>query len=361
MSSSSAPTDIEIITPTDITRGSPVFTPPTDDPYILVRQAYLPIASDNESESLEDYKETEEPQPLSPTSGPSLPNYTPATPQTDDESEPYETFETKVTSPHSSTPPADLTSPPSPQRPLLTQTSPTPTPPRLFYYHSTTWMAVRTHPTLCPGYSAKLTEVMALSPSLFCKRYRSSYDTLSSSSSLTSSLTLPPRKRYRGTFKLIADTETEGTKSEDEGTDSEDEETASEGQQQQAILAEDIAEDEPLGLGNRAAKHRALEQARDTVPSTFETSPSPVGTPTSPEWFLESLLVSPVIPLPVASPTPAAAGYTDAQRGALWQAMYEDQQKICDLRRQHVADQHEMRELKDRISALEQRMDRKEK
>ncbi|GKC75449.1 hypothetical protein Tco_1126223, partial [Tanacetum coccineum] len=48
---------------------------------------------------------------------------------------------------------------------------------------------------------------MALSPSSFHNRYISSYETQSSSSS--SSLTLPSRKRYRGTSKLIADIETQ--------------------------------------------------------------------------------------------------------------------------------------------------------
>nr|GEY05384.1 myosin heavy chain-related protein [Tanacetum cinerariifolium] len=145
------------------------------------------------------------------------------------------------------------TSPPSPQRPLLTHTSPTPTPPRSLYYHGTTQMAVHTQPTLCLGYSAKLTEAMALSHSLFCKRYKSSYETPSSSSSPA-----------------------EGTESEDEVTDLKDEETAS---QQQAISVEDTTRDEPLGLGNRVARRRALEQAMDIVPSTFEVGQSSRSTP----------------------------------------------------------------------------------
>ncbi|GKE59296.1 hypothetical protein Tco_1498481, partial [Tanacetum coccineum] len=55
-------------------------------------------------------------------------------------------------------------------------------------------MVVRTQPTLSPGYSAKLTEEMALSPPSFRKRYRSSYETpSSSSSSSSSSLASSPR------------------------------------------------------------------------------------------------------------------------------------------------------------------------
>ncbi|GKG40574.1 hypothetical protein Tco_0467351, partial [Tanacetum coccineum] len=61
-------------------------------------------------------------------------------------------------------------------------------------------------PTLSPDYSAKLTEAIALSPSSFRKRYRSSYEAPLSSSSLASSPTLPLQKRYRGTSKPIPDT-----------------------------------------------------------------------------------------------------------------------------------------------------------
>ncbi|GJY75427.1 retrovirus-related pol polyprotein from transposon TNT 1-94 [Tanacetum coccineum] len=151
--------------------------------------AYSPTASDIESEPLEAPLETEEPQPLAPTS-----------------------------------------SPPSSQRPPLTQTSPTLTPLRASYYRSNARMAVYTQPMLSPGLSAKLTKAMTLSPSLFRKRYISSYKTPSSSSSPTSSPTLLSRKRYQGISKLIADTEIEGEESEDEGTDSESEEAASKDQ-----------------------------------------------------------------------------------------------------------------------------------
>nr|GFB25637.1 hypothetical protein [Tanacetum cinerariifolium] len=71
---------------------------------------------------------------------------------------------------------------------------------------------------------------MVLSPSSFYKRYKSSYETPSSSSSLASSPTYPPRKRYIGTSKPIADTKMESTELEDEDTDSKDEETIPEGQ-----------------------------------------------------------------------------------------------------------------------------------
>nr|GEW40956.1 hypothetical protein [Tanacetum cinerariifolium] len=247
---------------------------------------------------------TEEPHPLSPTSAPPSADYTHATLYTDNESKSFETSETRVTSSPSATALADCSSPPSPHRPLLAQTSPTSTPPRSFYYHSTARMAVHTQPTQSFGYSAKLTEVMTLSPSSF---------------------------RKRGTSELIADTETERTESEDEDIKSEDQETTSEGQQQQAIPAEDTAEDEPLGLGYTL---RSLERGHEDTGITIGT--------------LWRLILAPK----------AWAGHTD--RGALWQARYEDRREIYDLRRQHTADQREMQELKDRITILEQMMDCRE-
>ncbi|GJW60056.1 hypothetical protein Tco_0109391 [Tanacetum coccineum] len=248
---------------------------------------------------------------------------------------------------------------------------------------------------------------MTLSPSSFCKRYRSSYETPSSSSSPASSPTLPSWKRYRGTSELIEDTKIESDESEDEGTDSEDEETSSESQQQQDIPAEDIVKDEPLGLSYKAARRRALERAGDNLPSTYEVGqssrstpdqqtetagetptqtyarmptrttwedPEDVGTPASPEWIPLSPPVSPVIPSLIASPAPTLAldeGHEQSVRRSthsvsglgVWNEyrsrlgllldIYEDQWDICDLRRQHAANQWEMHELKDRIATLE--------
>nr|GEV32682.1 putative ribonuclease H-like domain-containing protein [Tanacetum cinerariifolium] len=162
-------------------------------------------------------------------------------------------------------------------------------------------MAVRTQPTLLCGISARVTEAMTLSPSLFRKRYRSSYETPSSSASPASSSTLPLRIRYRRTSESILDIETEGVRGQ--------------------------AADEPLGLGYRAARHRVLELAKGypfvphgrtqwTVQFTrvFECVMPPVRTPVqtraSPEWSSCSLPVSPtslIVPSPVASPAPAIA------------------------------------------------------
>ncbi|GKB06688.1 hypothetical protein Tco_0834921, partial [Tanacetum coccineum] len=131
------------------------------------RHAYTPIATNIESEPFEDPIETEETQPLSHRSVPLSPDYTPAspdytldTPHLNEDSKSIEVSETKIASPLGST------SPLSPDHPL-TQTSPTSTPLQAFYYHSIARMAVCTQPTLSPNISARVTEAMALSPSLF--------------------------------------------------------------------------------------------------------------------------------------------------------------------------------------------------
>ncbi|GKG52333.1 hypothetical protein Tco_0547208, partial [Tanacetum coccineum] len=90
----------------------------------------------------------------------------------------------------------------------------------------------------------------------FRKRYRSSYET----SSPSSSLTIPVWKRYQCTSKLVEDTkdkssdsntkreglEDEGHGKEDEDPGSEEEEEAVPKGQQQVVLAEDTGINEPL-------------------------------------------------------------------------------------------------------------------
>ncbi|GJR28633.1 hypothetical protein Tco_1104865 [Tanacetum coccineum] len=207
MSSPSAPTAPETITPTGRAQDNPLISPFHDDPYMLVRQAYTPIATDTESEPFKDPIKTKETQPLSlratplsPDYIPASPDYTPITPHSDEESDPMEAPETRSSSP------LDSTSPLSPDHPL-TQTSPTPTPPRAFFYRSTARMAMCTQPTLSLGISARVTDAMT------------------------------------GTSEPILDTKTEGDESkaegtslesgesEDEGPGSESEEAAYEGQQ----------------------------------------------------------------------------------------------------------------------------------
>ncbi|GKB59426.1 hypothetical protein Tco_0915612, partial [Tanacetum coccineum] len=133
-------------------------------------------------------------------------------PLTDEEFEASEPLDTSITSSHSTTS-SDSTTPLFPDHPL-TQTAPTPMLSRPLYYHRTARIA----------------------------RYRSSYETLSSSASPAPSSTLPLWKRYQATFKLILDIE--------------------------------IEDEEPLGLRYGATRRRALELAEEIEPSIFEVGQS---------------------------------------------------------------------------------------
>ncbi|GJW72647.1 hypothetical protein Tco_0129564 [Tanacetum coccineum] len=286
---------------------------------------------------------------------------------------------------------SDSTTPLSPDHPL-THVSPTPTPTRVSFHHRTVRMAMRTQPTLSPGMSACIEEAAALSPSSFCKRYRSSYETSSSS------LTLPVRKRYRGTFKLILDTDSEGDElrdedtEEDESLDADDErkrsndeghglgdedhglddesqgledeglglkeEAIPEGQQLVVPVVE-TATSEPLGLGYEALRRRELaveeDQGAERVSAfrhpTLDTwvdlkdgkvytdipayvpLAAPIQTLPSPKWSLGSLPVSPsspIIPSPIASPvaTPTTTISVDEDQFIEVWAQFEHQKSI---------------------------------
>nr|GEY98502.1 hypothetical protein [Tanacetum cinerariifolium] len=110
-------------------------------------------------------------------------------------------------------------------------------------------MAVLTQPTLSPSISSRVTKAMTLSPLSFRKWYRSSYETLSSSASPASSMTLLIRKRYRGTFEPILDTKTEGDESEAEGTSSKSEDLEEEGPDVTVMVAAEVVTDEATSDG----------------------------------------------------------------------------------------------------------------
>ncbi|GJV73414.1 hypothetical protein Tco_1493409 [Tanacetum coccineum] len=212
--------------------SSPI--PPLDDPYLIVGQAHTTATIDTESEPEEAPSKTEELQPLAVRTKPPSSDHTPTSsnptlvsPLTDEEFEASEPSTTRITS-SNSTAPLNSTTPLSPDHPL-TQTAPTPTLSRPLYYRRTACMAMRTQPTLPPGFSARLTEAIALSPSSF-----------------------------------------RSEELEDEGPDSEGYEAAPEGQQQQVTPVEVTTADRPLGLGYGAARRRALEIAEEITPSTFE-------------------------------------------------------------------------------------------
>ncbi|GJR27166.1 hypothetical protein Tco_1103398 [Tanacetum coccineum] len=282
-------------------------------------------------------------------------------------------------------------------------------------------MAVRTQPTLSPSMSARIIEAGALSLSSFHKKYRSSYETSSSSlsSSSSSSPTLPVWKRYRGTSEIILDTDREGDElgeedtEEDESLNADDkrerervreEDAAPEGQQH-VVTVVNTAASKPLGRGYEAARCHALESTKEIAPSTYEVRQSsrdytniltyvpvaaPIKTPSSLEWSLGSLLVSPsspVVPSPIASPVATLAatisrldaltrtlfeGYDKdlrelytrsravrdeifSQRAALWHAIYDIQRENHDLRMQLAKERHERLELTDHVARMKRR------
>ncbi|GJU92647.1 hypothetical protein Tco_1317403 [Tanacetum coccineum] len=151
----------------------------------------------------------------------------------------------------------------------------------------------------------EIAEVAALSLSSFHKRYESSYET----SSPSSSPALPSWKRYQGISELVEDTEYESSDSytkvegsKDEGPGS-NKEAAPEGQHQEVPIM-DTAADKPLGLGYGALRRHELTLGEGSVPNTFEIGQSSRSTPPSPEWSSGSLPVSPsslVVPTLVAS------------------------------------------------------------
>nr|GFA78138.1 hypothetical protein [Tanacetum cinerariifolium] len=177
-------------------------------------------------------------------------------------------------------------------------------------------------PTLSPGVSARLIELMTLSPSSFRNRYKSSYEIPYLSASPIPSPTLPIQKRYQGTSELILDTKTEddeskakgagsGSKeSEDEVPELEGEEAAPKGQQQ-SVPDQQVADKTPTP--RIPVRTTWIDHEDRTVYLDIEIDPrsyAPVQTLASPEWSFGSLLVSPAslnVPSPIASPVTAPA------------------------------------------------------
>nr|GEY47599.1 hypothetical protein [Tanacetum cinerariifolium] len=236
------------------------------DAYEAIRQACL-VETDTESKPFEDPIDTKTPESPHTVASPTpLPDSTPLACHAN-ELEDSNTSSVRSMS-------SDSTTPLSPDHPL-TRTLPTPTPTRALFHY-------RTAP--------------------FRRRYRSSYETPSSSSCLT----LPVKKRYRGTFELILDTDSEEDEigeedtNEDEGhglddeshrlddenhrldekghsLDGEDCSVESDGlglEGEEEVVPEAPAIEttmgEPLGLGYKALRSQELAVEEAQVYSTFE-------------------------------------------------------------------------------------------
>nr|GEZ10688.1 hypothetical protein [Tanacetum cinerariifolium] len=203
--------------------------------------------------------------------------------------------------------------------------------------------------------SARIAKEATLSPSSFHKRYRSFYETSSSSSP-----TLSVRKRYRGTSKLILDHDSEGDELEEKDTEED--------------KSSDVDDE-------RESRRYALELTEEIAPSTYEVGQSsrvyidiltyappaaPVQTPSSPEWSLGSLPVSPSS-LVVSSPIDSLVATLTAtisvdedqflERAALWHAIYDIQRENYDLRRQLTEERRERLELTDHVARMERRQE----
>nr|GEZ47760.1 hypothetical protein [Tanacetum cinerariifolium] len=140
-------------------------------------------------------------------------------------------------------------------------------------------MTVHAQPVMSHSHSARVTKAMALSDSTFCKRYISSYETPSSSSSPA----LPVRKRYQGHG---LDDESHGLDDEGHSLDDEghsaksdglglegEEEAVPEGQQWAALVMEKTM-GEPLGLDYGSLRQQELAVEEDHVYNTFEVGHS---------------------------------------------------------------------------------------
>nr|GEW16515.1 hypothetical protein [Tanacetum cinerariifolium] len=201
----------------DRTQSSRVPVPLPEDPYEAIRQAYL-VRTDTESEPFEGEARTpESPHIVAPPTCH------------------VEESEGSGTSGASSTS-SDSTASLSPDHPL-THTTPI----LVSILLRTACMAVRVLPAMSPGLSTGIAKVAAMFDLAFRKRFRSSYDSLPL-------LTLPVRKRYRGTSKLILGTDNEKDEEVDESSDSDSESEDVEEKGPTAEHEDPAAEDEGLAV-----------------------------------------------------------------------------------------------------------------
>ncbi|GKC84013.1 hypothetical protein Tco_1139730, partial [Tanacetum coccineum] len=181
--------------------------------------------------------------------------------------EDFESMGTRTDSSHSSDS-SNSTTPLSPDH-LLTHVSPTPTPTQVSFHRRTARMA----------------------------RYRSSYETSSSSP------TLPGRKRYRGDEDHGLGDESQGL--EDEGLGFEEEEVVPGGQSSRSVLEQEGVE--RISAFRQPTLVTWVDPEDDRVYidiPAYAPPAAPVQTLSSPKWSLGSLPVSPsslVVPSPIAS------------------------------------------------------------
>ncbi|GJZ02135.1 hypothetical protein Tco_0520096 [Tanacetum coccineum] len=152
--------DPESSTQADRAQSSRLPVPFLEDPYEVIRQAFL-VETDTESKPSKDPIDTETTKsPYDVASPTPLPDSTPPACHTE-ESKDSDTSGARSTS-------SDSTAPLSPDHPL-TRTSPTPTPTRASFHRRTARITVRAQPIMSLGHSARVAEAMALSDSALRK------------------------------------------------------------------------------------------------------------------------------------------------------------------------------------------------
>ncbi|GJW83038.1 hypothetical protein Tco_0471382 [Tanacetum coccineum] len=298
--------DPEISTQADGAQSSRMPAPFPEDPYEAIRQACL-VETDTESEPFKGPVETETPEsPHTIASPTSLPDNTPPTCLAE-ESEDFDMSSARSTS-------SDSTAPLSPDHPL-THVSPTPTPTRASFHHSTEDV---------PGTSELILDTDSKGDKLGDKDIEEddkdeSLDADDEGERSDDEGHGSDDEGYSlGNEDHRLDDEGHGLEGEGLGLE-EEEEAAREGHQQ-AVLVVDTPVSEPLGLGYRAARRHALKLIEEITPSTYEVGqssrtyidvpaypppPPPVQTPPSPEWSSGSLRFSPapsIVPLPISLP-----------------------------------------------------------
>ncbi|GJZ27919.1 hypothetical protein Tco_0572566 [Tanacetum coccineum] len=336
----------------NVVEMSQVVYPVFVDTVISTRTTELraPSADPVETEALE--------SPHTVASPTLLPDSTPPTCH-GEESKGSDTSSTRSTS-------SDSTAPLSLDHPL-TYTIPTLVP----ILRRTARMAVCVPPAMSLGLSASMAEVAAMSDSAFCKRFRSSYESLPSSS-------LPDllsRKRYRGTSELVEDDEEEDEEMEESSdSDSKSNDVEDEGH---------YIVDEVLLQGRESERPERVSALRQPTLTTwidledgityidvpaYPPPAPPAQTPPSLEWsFIPSPISSPMISLTVPSldeifsqryrfrsleherervamnfrviwrPVLALESWvdqTDAQKAALWHVISDTQMENQELRLQ---------------------------
>nr|GEW17575.1 hypothetical protein [Tanacetum cinerariifolium] len=210
--------DPKSFTQADGAQSSRVPVPLPEDPYEAIRQAYL-VWTNTESEPFEGKVMTpESPHIVAPPTCHI------------EESKESGTSSARSTS-------SDSTAPLLPDH-LLTHTTPALVP----ILRRTTRMFMRVPPTMSPGLSTGIAEMVTMFDSAFRKRFRSPYDS-------SPSLTLLVQKRYRGKSELILGADSKEDREVEESSDSNSKSEGVEDERPTANDEDPVARDKGLAAG----------------------------------------------------------------------------------------------------------------